>query len=203
MDGAISLFFNQLNGSFFVLDWLGIFLAKFLPYFIVLAFLYYIWQEKEFSKRFFKLIFVTFSLVLTRGIFTPLIRFFYPKERPFEVFGFQPLIAHSPGSSFPSGHAAFFFALAFAAFLLYRFLSKNRRDLRWAWWFLVLAALNSLGRIYVGIHWFSDILGGVLTAVLSAAVSYLVFYSIIEKFNQKQQLTGKFAPDSTLKKLDN
>ncbi len=54
-------------------------------------------------------------------------------------------------ASFPSGHASLTFALAFVVF---------RRDRDWGIAFLILAALVGAGRVFVGVHFPADIVGG-------------------------------------------
>jgi undecaprenyl-diphosphatase len=149
---------HQLAGRFWPLDSLGIFFAKYLAYLLVVATLYFWLTRKTNKDKIFFIAFISLSLLLSRGIFTEGIRFFYHHERPFEALNFTPLISPDTASSFPSGHAAFFFALAFA---LYYF---NRK---WGTRFSVLALLMGLARIFVGTHYPSDILGGILIAFLS------------------------------------
>lgn len=115
------------------------------------------WNRKIFWTGFL-------AAVLARGIFTELIRYFYFRPRPFVVFSnIQALIDKNPAeSSFPSGHAAFMFAIAFSVYLYNRKLGA----------ILIAAALFlSFARIYVGVHYPTDILGGILVAVISV---YLV-----------------------------
>ncbi len=64
--------------------------------------------------------------------------------------------------SFPSGHAAFFFALSTAVY----FYNK-----KWGVFFFIASSLLSIGRIMGGVHYPSDILGGAIIGVLCA---YLV-----------------------------
>ena len=77
-----------------------------------------------------------------------------------------PRIDPSPGAySYPSGHSAFFVWLAvLALLLLLRHLPR--------WWFrsaslilLVLVALGCTSRIDTGLHWPSDVLGGLLIGI--------------------------------------
>ncbi len=63
--------------------------------------------------------------------------------------------------AFPSGHAA----RAFAAAVL---VSIRLRDWRWAVPLCLYATLVGLSRIYVGVHWPSDVLGGAILGVVLA-----------------------------------
>jgi undecaprenyl-diphosphatase len=62
-------------------------------------------------------------------------------------------------NSFPSGHAAVAFALAFTIFFA---------DREWGWAFLVIATLVSLGRVFVGVHYPLDVVGGFFIGLLVA-----------------------------------
>jgi undecaprenyl-diphosphatase len=72
-----------------------------------------------------------------------------------------------PGSSFPSGHATNAFALAtFFALLAYAHLPKGwARTMLMSLAFL-LAALVAFGRVYLGVHYVSDVVAGALLGVL-------------------------------------
>lgn len=111
------------------------------------------------------------AALISRFVFVEIIRYFYDRPRPFEVLeGARQIIEHSTGGSFPSGHAAFFFALATGVF----FYKK--------WWgvlFYALALAISFSRVLAGIHWPTDILGGAVAGVISA---WLVDF-FIKKFN--------------------
>ena len=72
------------------------------------------------------------------------------------------LIDLPSSASFPSGHATTAFAAAVALSLLVP---------RWSWWALTLAAVVAYSRVYLGVHYWSDIVAG---AILGSAVAWWV-----------------------------
>ncbi len=147
-----------LSHRIFLLDDLGIFCAQYLPYLLVLIFFILVFYEKGWRRKWYIFSEAAIAVILSRGFLTETIRFFYNHPRPFDVLGFAPLISES-GSSFPSAHAALFFALAMVVFY------RNRK---WGIWFLIWAFVNGIARIYVGVHWPLDILGGAVIGIISA-----------------------------------
>jgi len=144
-----------------VLDWLGIFLAKYLAYILVALAIFLLLREKNWKSQVYFFSFTILSIILSRGIFTELFRFFWHRQRPFSFLGFQPLSLPWSSWSFPSGHVVGFFALAFAIF----FISKY-----WGIFFIVSACLMGLARIFIGVHWPTDILGGIVIAFISVLI---------------------------------
>lgn len=168
---------HSLAGQSGVMDWLGVFLAKYLAYLLAVAALVFIAKQSAWRERIWTFSFIFLTALLSRGIITEIIRFIWDRPRPFAALGFTSLISES-GAAFPSGHAAFYFALAFAIF----FFNK-----RWGIWFLGLSLLNGLARIFVGVHWPSDILAGVVIAYLS----FLAVKELLKQYEPKFELTQK------------
>lgn len=85
------------------------------------------------------------------------------RERPFEALGFVGLLIPAPhGSSFPSGHALTSFAAASA--LCY--LAQGSRPLRALKLIaLLLAVLISFSRLYLFVHYPSDVAAGIILGV--------------------------------------
>lgn len=92
------------------------------------------------------------AATLTRGL-NELLGRLHHRDRPFIRERFTPLLPHRPSSSFPSNHAACGFALAVS---LYLPLPSFGLPL------LALATLLSFSRVYIGVHYPSDVTFGAL-----------------------------------------
>jgi len=75
------------------------------------------------------------------------------------------LLSRSPDASFPSDHATGAFALAFGIWLYDRTIGTV---------LLVIAALLAFSRVYVGMHYPGDVLGGAVLGIGVAALLYLL-----------------------------
>ena len=150
LNQSLFQFIHHFAGRYSLLDDFGIFLSQYLAYFMVAGFLVLVYRENGWRKRLYVFAEGVLAVILARGLLTEIIRFFYHHERPFSFYNFTPLIRES-GWSLPSGHAAFFFALGVAVWY------RNRA---WGGWYLALAVLMGVARIYAGVHWPLDIAAG-------------------------------------------
>ena len=89
--------------------------------------------------------------------------------------GLTRLIEKQSDFYFPSGHTATSFAMAV---ILYRELPK-----KYGICFLVLAGLIALSRLYLGVHYPTDVLAGAISGTLIALAVEKVF---LKKKEEKQ-----------------
>ena len=155
---------NNLAGRIPALDTLGIFAAVFLlPLlaFLLVPMAFTVKRLRE--EHWWELpVKALIAAALGYGLRT-VVGVVVARPRPFAALAdVQPLISvEHLANSFPSGHATLAFALAFMVF-------KKDRD--WGLAFLILALLIGLGRVFVGVHYPLDIVGGAMMGWLAAVM---------------------------------
>lgn len=165
---------NSLAGKYPWLDAICIFFAKYFDYFLI--FIVFLFLLKNFKKYWRPVIKTVSAGVLARLVFTEMIRFFYKRPRPFVENKVNLLLDRSLSPSFPSGHAAFYFAMATVVLLYCKKVYPRPKF----WWgagllFFLASFLISLSRVFIGIHWPSDILGGAIIGVISGFIILKLF----------------------------
>lgn len=110
------------------------------------------------------------EVILCNGLLKPLIA----RVRPFDIqTGVELLIAKPTDFSFPSGHTASSFAAASALLC-----QKSRLRLP----ALLLASLIAFSRLYLFVHFPSDVLGGILLGLGSGAAGSWAADRIARRF---------------------
>ncbi|WP_303007632.1 phosphatase PAP2 family protein [uncultured Dialister sp.] len=112
------------------------------------------------------------NVILANGILKHLVQ----RPRPFDTYpDLQPLIHEPTDWSFPSGHSSASFA---AAFVLYHYMPK-----KFSIPALILATLIAFSRLYLGVHYPSDVIGG-------AAIGYLTAWASEKFMTYTEKKTG-------------
>lgn len=150
---------HSLAGKSKIFDWLGIFVAEYLPYLVLVAFVIGLLAQRPWRVRLTISFFAALSLLISWGVIKPIIAYILPTDRPFIAGGFEPLFSASPLPSFPSDHATIFFCLATIVFL--------QMSSRWGVIMFVIAASIGFARIFAGVHYPADVIMGALIGVVT------------------------------------
>ena len=114
------------------------------------------------------------ALVVSLLINNVLLKNLVGRVRPYDLLeGLTPLIGRQWDPSFPSGHTGSSFA---AAWVLYRELPK-----RFGVPALILAGLIGLSRLYVGGHYPTDVLFGVISGIGSGWIAMQIMTIVMRR----------------------
>ena len=162
VDETIFRAFSQWRGRSRVLDRLAVFGARQLVLVMAVGALLVFWFAAPVSIRLALLGDVLLSLFIAWPL-AVLFEFIFARRRPYLAQNKKPLEDFwTPTPSFPSTHATIAFAIATPVFLFYPILGLL---------FYFFALLVSLSRVYVGVHYVSDVMAG---AILGTGVSWLI-----------------------------
>jgi undecaprenyl-diphosphatase len=178
LNQSIFLWLHHFAGRWALLDGMAIFFAEWLPYILCIVFLILVLYQDGARRRLYLFAEGALAILLARGIIVTAIHFFYYHPRPFVVYNFAPLISES-GSSFPSAHAAWFFALAMAVWYA---------DRRWGWWFFSFALAMGIARIYAGVHFPLDVIGGAVIGVASGMGIHWLLAPALEELGRDTRI---------------
>jgi len=162
IDIIIFQWIHGLVGASVFIDYLGVFLARYFPFALVGMLVALSVRSTRWKLITFEAIVA--ALIARFGVVT-IIRMLVQRTRPFVDEAFQALIAADPDElygSFPSGHASFFFALSMVVWM---------HNKRLGYYLFGGSILMGVSRIFVGVHWPSDILAG---ALIGIGVAYFV-----------------------------
>lgn len=151
------------------------------PIFLIIlsALLFFIFKNKKYGL----LSLVNLIVVV---IVNQILKFIFTRPRPFEW-----MLIEESGYSFPSGHAMV--SMGFYGMLIFLIWQTNITKTKKKIWTIILSILILLigiSRIYLGVHYGSDIIGGfVLTLsyliIATSAVTYYLKYRRNKKTNKK------------------
>jgi undecaprenyl-diphosphatase len=118
---------------------------------------------------------------IVAGVVGQTIKEFFVRDRPSRFDWAQPIPSYvetwigqeapRAANSFPSGHAVSSFAIAVALAWSFR-----KTEHAWIGWVaMVWALLVALSRVYVGVHFPSDVIGGAAIGAAAGTLFYLVW----------------------------
>ncbi len=164
LDWNLFLAINHQAGKAVWLDKLGIFLAAYAFVLFVLPFIaLWFWPAPAQLRRLRQRHLVNATVATVGALLAAhLIGLVFFRPRPFMVHSVTELVAHASDTSFPSDHATFVFAVVVG---LWPVLGTSR----WLW--LALAAAIGVARVFVGVHYPSDVLGGAVVGAIWGALA--------------------------------
>ena len=110
--------------------------------------------------------------IISSYVITYALKFIVARPRPLGIS--MNFLFHLPDYSFPSAHAA----VAFAALPV---LDKTYPRLKWLW--ILSISFVAFSRIYIGVHYLSDVVAG-------AFIGYFISAFVIKLKGKKWRLTG-------------
>jgi undecaprenyl-diphosphatase len=121
---------------------------------------------KENSEQRHALVVSVFSAILALLINVVIAHFWF-RPRPFAVLpkgSFTQLTPHPADASFPSDHVSGGFGFAAAAW------GKTAKWVSYS--FTTLAVIVMIARVYVGVHWPTDVLAGMVVGIVASRVMW-------------------------------
>jgi undecaprenyl-diphosphatase len=161
LDDIITQWINAFAGHSGLLDQIMVEVTTFGVPFMVLLVAIQWWGSRPREQRRHACVAAGLSFLLGLAA-AQIILFFVHRMRPYDAGVSHLIIAPTVDWSFPSDHAIASLSIMFA------FALQGMR--RWAAIFLALAALVCISRVYVGMHYASDILGGAAVALGAALI---------------------------------
>ena len=114
------------------------------------------------------------TFITTNLILKPLVA----RIRPYEVIDTLTILISKPSDfSFPSGHTANSMAVGISLWLIGLQTRKKPESTLYfpnsaGWFFLILSILISISRLYLGVHYPTDVIAGALIAALMSSICF-------------------------------
>lgn len=127
------------------------------------------------------------TLILTYIVTNLCLKPLIGRTRPYEVIeGLTRIIGKQSDRSFPSGHTANSMAVGVSLWLVsrkYELLGDKQLYFSKAagWIVLIWSVLVGLSRLYVGVHYPTDVLGGAMIAIVNTIIVFGVYKKILAR----------------------
>ncbi|MCL1868574.1 MAG: phosphatase PAP2 family protein [Paludibacter sp.] len=187
VDTNIFLFLNGLHNAFF--DRFMFLTSEKLTWIPLYAAILFLFVKNYGTKAFWLAIALILSVVVADQIASGIIKNVVERLRPSRDWSLNGLVHTVNGErggryGFVSSHAANMFAVAVFTSMVFRQRIYSALILIWA-------VIVSYSRIYLGVHYPGDILGGIIVGIFSALFFYFLLIKIFPKIkNNEQKIKG-------------
>lgn len=154
---------NQLGNTLSALNPIMRLLASYAEYVFYIGIVIY-WFTRHDLKR--KMVAESILSACVAVTFSGILAHFFYRDRPFVTHNVIQLIAHPANASFPSDHAIGAFVIATSIWI------HRRKDGK-LW--LALAAGIAFSRVWTGVHYPSDVIGGAVIGIAAAVLIHQIF----------------------------
>ncbi|MDO4229249.1 MAG: phosphatase PAP2 family protein [Capnocytophaga sp.] len=165
-DNQILISINNSGTPFQDAFWLFITNAlNWIPFFALLLYIIF----RFFPREKWKILIFTLLSLFTTVLITNTTKEIVRRIRPLNdelLLPYLRVITPQNGYSFFSGHTSNSFAICIFLFLVFR------QKMRWSFWIFVWAIPYSYSRLYLGVHFPSDVLVGM---IVGTSVAYIYF----------------------------
>ncbi len=127
------------------------------------------WKNQQWRTRGLLVLFsLAANLLVCNAVLKPLV----DRTRPYYVLEYTPLIPPVGDPSFPSGHTAASFAAATAIYAINK---------KWGIAAYLFAAIMGFSRLYLGVHFPTDVLFGAVVGMVAAKIVVYIFWKCRKK----------------------
>ncbi|KRF13303.1 undecaprenyl-diphosphatase [Paenibacillus sp. Soil787] len=154
---------NQLGNTLPALNPIIRLLASNAEYVFYLGIIVYWFSRQDIKRRMVAESVLSACVAVT---FSGILAHFFYRDRPFVTHNVIQLIAHPANASFPSDHAIGAFVIATSIWI-------HRRQDGKLW--LALASGIAFSRVWTGVHYPSDVVGGAVIGIAAAVLIHQLF----------------------------
>lgn len=137
-------------------------------FWIIIAILLYLLGNEKGKAVSKKMILILIVVV----IISQIIKFVVMRPRPYTELSSLVLLSLGTDPSFPSGHTTISTAMSYVLFKEYN-----------KWYLLLIPVIVALSRLYIGVHYPSDVVGGFLLGIIIAYIMEHYIFLKCFKFN--------------------